>query len=63
MIHDIGKVLSGIEAIKESADSFSGESLSFNSLFKRVQVEEIPAEMGEFFANVNTPEEWNAALS
>lgn len=63
VIHDIGKTLTGIEAIKKSTDSSSVGSLSFNSLFKQIQVEEIPTESGVFFTNVNTPEDWNAALS
>ncbi len=64
VIHDIHKILTGIETLEKNfTGGFSKGSFSFNHLFGQIQVDEIPAEEDEFFTNLNTPEDWNAALS
>ncbi|MBK9294771.1 MAG: NTP transferase domain-containing protein [Oligoflexia bacterium] len=62
VINDALLVLKIIEELKQSTDSVCESNCSFRSLFKKVQIEEIPAEPSRFFININTPEEWNAAL-
>ncbi len=61
VIHDLSQVLKALDEVKLKATSES--DLSFRQLYKKVSVQEIEAESDSFFANLNTPEDWNAALS
>lgn len=63
VVYDINKILNGVEAIRESFNAFSQAFFSFDRLFMQLQVDEIPAEDDGCFTNMNTPEDWNAALS
>lgn len=54
-------VLAAIEKLKVSTEK--DHKNSFKNLFKKVQVQEIGPEPESFFSNINTPEEWYAALS
>lgn len=63
VIHNLHKILTRIEAMEKNITGLSKGSFSFNHLFTQCRVEEIPAEDDGFFTNINTPEDWNAALS
>ena len=63
VIHNTENFLIAIETLKNSTNPSSKGGLSFNHLFRQVKMDEIPAEVDEFFANINTPEDWHATLS
>ncbi|HMN67748.1 MAG TPA: molybdenum cofactor guanylyltransferase [Bdellovibrionales bacterium] len=54
-------VFEAIEKMKAGADT--ARESSFKNLFKKIEVQEIEAEPEHFFANINTPEDWDATLS
>jgi molybdopterin-guanine dinucleotide biosynthesis protein A len=60
VIKDLSTVLKFIEKIKATEEI--GHRNSFKNLFNKLEVNEIGPEPEMFFANLNTPEDWNAAI-
>lgn len=60
----VNDLAAAYESIKEMQEgSGTDNKVSFRSFFKRMDVQEIDAEPEKFFTNVNTPQDWNEALS
>ncbi len=60
IINNLSTVFKSIEDIKASKET--GRRNSFKNLFNELAVNEIEPELKSFFANLNTPEDWNAAI-
>lgn len=60
VINNLGVVFKSIEEIKTTEKT--GHRNSFKSLFNKIVVNEIEPEAEIFFTNLNTPEDWNAAI-
>ena len=63
VIHDLSGVLRAIEELKNDARSGDQGRYSFRDLMERLDVDEVPPEPDHFFRNLNTPEDWNVAIS
>ena len=56
-------VLDQINLLKIKFKMNQSQYFSFKQLYKLLQIEEIRAEEDRCFLNLNTPEDWNAAIS
>lgn len=60
VINDLSEVIKFMEEIKTTEETCHRNS--FKNLFNKLEVNEIGPEPESFFANLNTPEDWNAAI-